>query len=333
MGELYVNGSLTAMTLELPWKDNIPGQSSIPEGIYGATLRYDKSRDGFFTIQLKGTGPRTGIQIHVGNRPDEISGCILLGMSAKYLQQEVGASKAAVAKLRSLFYGSDTPIATPDLEISVAISSTPRAIRFFPSENDKTFYWVFDAGYWNGIGGSGAIRYTEVVRDAKWIISKSEDGGAFNGRYVRWGTLGGTPFQVSKNLKDWTTLAPDELLVRDPRPTIMLWSALAAKGVFLKSVVDETTPASIQRAQRLHLLENDTGDDGGNQPGEGDGDGYGDEDGREDGVISYDFDDPSQPGYEGDEAITIDLDDSDTSDDYSDYGDDYGDDVSDGGGE
>lgn len=45
MGELYVNGDLIAMTLELPWKDNISGQSSIPEGVYGATLRYDKSRD------------------------------------------------------------------------------------------------------------------------------------------------------------------------------------------------------------------------------------------------------------------------------------------------
>ncbi len=98
MGELYVNGTLTAMTLELPWKDNQPGQSSIPEGVYGATLRYDKSRDGFFTIQLKGTGPRTGIQIHVGNRPDQITGCILLGQSAKYRQQEVGASSTAVSK-------------------------------------------------------------------------------------------------------------------------------------------------------------------------------------------------------------------------------------------
>lgn len=34
MGEMYVNGSLPAMTLELPWKDDFPDQSSIPEGTY-----------------------------------------------------------------------------------------------------------------------------------------------------------------------------------------------------------------------------------------------------------------------------------------------------------
>lgn len=318
LGEVYVNGKLTAMSLELPWRDNASGISSIPEGSYGAILRYDKSRDGFFTIQLNGTGPRSGIQIHVGNRPDEISGCILIGLSAKYDEERVGASREAIQLLKQTFYGAADPVSTPDVTISVVISSLPRTLQFYPSENDRTFSFVYDNGFWYGRGSdvSEPARYREVVRDAKWIISRSEEGGAFNGRYVRWGTLGGTPFQVSKDLKGWKTLAPDELLVRDPAPTFVIWAKLAARNVFLKDIVSFRHPkklaTKIAQSSDRRLFAYD--------------DGYGDEDGREDGRITYDFDDDSRDDYEGDEEITVDLDEPDEYDDRSDYGDDYRDD-------
>jgi hypothetical protein len=311
MGELYLNGQLIAMSLELPWNDNISNSSSIPEGSYGAILRYDKSRDGFFTIELTGTGPRTGIQIHVGNRPTDSVGCILLGLSAKFNEQLVGNSKGAISRLRNAFYGTDTPNSTPDVIISVTISSLPTTLRFFPSQSDRSFAFVYDNGYWNGVGDgiSEPARYKEVLRDTSWIISKSEDGGSFNGRYVRWGILGGKPFQVSNDLKGWKTLAPDELLTRDPKPLFTIWNKLARHGIFLKNILIDNQVKTVRSISES--LSNDRDD------------GHGDEDGQRNGVITYDFDDPSHPDYQGDEDASLDLDDHDTDDDYSEYDQDY----------
>lgn len=301
MGEFYINGTLLAMSLELPWKDNIEGISCIPEGKYSAILRYDKSRDGFFTIQLSGTGPRTGIQIHVGNKPAEIAGCILLGTSAKYKEEIVGDSKKAIALLKKAFYESENPILTPNKEISVSITSLPYALRFYPIKDDTSFYFVFNDGYWQGVNTTDAPapKYKEILRDTKWIISKSEDGGSFNGRFVRWGTLGNTAFQISKDLKDWKTLAPDELVIRDPKSNIEFWEVLKKNGINLIDLI---------LFQKYEILG---------------GDGYGDDDGERDGVITYDFDDPAQPDYEGPEEVTVDMNETDTRDDYSGYDDDY----------
>lgn len=310
MGECYINGKLTAMTLELPWKDNAGGISSIPEGTYKTLLRYDKARDGHFTIQLEGTGPRTGIQIHVGNKPDDITGCILLGLSAKYSDSTVGASVKAIKKLKSIFYGSEQPISCPDLEVTVNISSVPTSLRFYPSANDRSFFWVYDNGYWNGVGGTTPSKFKEVIRDCDWIISRSEDGGSFTGRYVRWGTLGGTPFQISKDLKNWTTLAPDELLVREPLPKAQLWSLLRARGGGVRALLEGRFVAT---TFGLTALADDDGDDDPAPP-----DPVTDrDDGVEDGVIHLDFDEPEFDGE------VISPDDPDTVDDYSDYEDDY----------
>lgn len=230
MGECYVNGILIGFTLELPWKENIILESNIPEGKYAAMLRYDKSRDGFFTVELIGTGPRTGIQIHVGNKPDDVSGCILLGTSAKYQEALVGGSTKAIAKLRSLFYGSTEPTICPDLEISVTISALISPIRFYPSTSERSFWWQYDAGYWYPTGGTSKARFKELVRNTEWIISQSETAGVLEKKYARWGLQGRTPFQVSDDLKNWVTLSADELLVREPRVSVGLWHQLAKAG-------------------------------------------------------------------------------------------------------
>ena len=313
MGELYVNGNITAMTLELPWRDNKQCYSSIPEGKYGAIIRYDKQRDDFFTIELTGTEPRSGIQIHVGNYPDNSIGCILVGLSAKFHLQEIGRSKEAIENLKKLFYGSDTPNSTPDISISVNIESIPHSLWFYPSMTGPSFHWIYDNGYWEGVGIENPARYKEVFRDLKWIISKSSEEGSFRGRYVRWGTLGNTPFQISKDLINWKTISPEELIKREPTPNILLWNTLFNRGVTLKNFIcnikSESKPNDLNyRPFNAH-----------------DGDGYGDEDGKEDGRVTYNFDDEDSPGYEGDEEVTIDLNDTDTRDDYSGYDDGFDD--------
>lgn len=315
MGECYINDELIAMTLELPWKDNQPMISSIPEGNYRAILRYDKSRDGFFTIQLLGTGPRTGIQIHVGNRPDDITGCILLGLKAKFIEKSVGDSLNAIKKLKTIFYGTENPVSCPDYEILINIRSLPLPLRFYASQTDKSFFWLFEDGYWISQGGQKTSKFKEVIRDTKWIISRTENSGVFNGGYVRWGILGNTPFQISKDLKNWTTIAHEEFLLRSPILSSAIWTILKENGGSLKTLMNSRF---LRSSQFIHPqgIEDDPRDYDTDPRDE-----YNDDDPSHelDGVIELDFTSDYGDGpYDGE---LISIDDPDSFDDYSDESD------------
>lgn len=309
MGEFYVDDELIAMSLELPWLDNQSNASSVPEGLYSAILRYDKSRDGFFTIELRGTGPRTGIQIHVGNKPDDITGCILIGLTAKYGEHSVGKSKLAIERLKEIFYESTDPIQSPDKTISVRISSAKQPIKYYASASDKSFYWYYEDGYWNGVGGTSPSRFLDYVRDAHWIIAKGLSGSSFEDRFVRWGTLGNTPFQTSKDLKSWTTIAPEETITRIPLSSNQVWEILKSKGgavklIFQSAGVDKNPALPVELEADIDPVTDA-------------------EDGAHDGVIHIDF---SEPEFDGD-VISID----DSGDTYDDYSGDDDSDYDDGG--
>src|SRR5579863_9325186 len=78
VGELSANGSFLCYTLELAWFWNMNFRSCVPPGKYPGFLRYDKP-DGW-RIQLKQVpGDRTGVQIHIGNYPRDVVGCVLVG--------------------------------------------------------------------------------------------------------------------------------------------------------------------------------------------------------------------------------------------------------------
>jgi hypothetical protein len=233
-GEMYVNGQLITLTLERPWLNNQQGKSSIPEGNYGAILRYDHEKYHNFTIQFTGTEPRSFIQIHIGNRPDQTEGCVLVGMKAKYQEKTIAESESALLALKKIFYNTEEPISCPDLEIRISVKSLPLPLRFYASQTDKSYSWVFEDAFWFSQGGETTTKYKEVLRDTKWIINRTENSGAFAGSYVRWGTLGNTAFQISSDLKNWAALAPDELLQRSPLVDTLLWSVLKENGGSLK---------------------------------------------------------------------------------------------------
>ena len=76
----YPYTNLHFHTLELPWRENEPRVSCIPEGIYICEMgRYNKG--GYDAYELKNVPDRTHIKIHKGNYPQDVLGCILLGMS------------------------------------------------------------------------------------------------------------------------------------------------------------------------------------------------------------------------------------------------------------
>ena len=77
-------GNFTCFTLELPWKDNRPDISCIPDGTYRVRLRTSPRHGRVY--HLTGVEQRTRILMHSGNLAGDVSkglrthanGCILL---------------------------------------------------------------------------------------------------------------------------------------------------------------------------------------------------------------------------------------------------------------
>jgi hypothetical protein len=74
-GELYANRSLQCYTIELPWKDNLPGVSCIPEGRYGLKKRYSPRFKHHLILQ--NVPGRSLVLVHPANDAlAELRGCI-----------------------------------------------------------------------------------------------------------------------------------------------------------------------------------------------------------------------------------------------------------------
>lgn len=69
-------------TIELPWRDNKPRVSCIPDGIYDFVREYSPNKDRI-VIEIKGIEGRSEIQIHAGTKTDHVKGCIGIGTSAQ----------------------------------------------------------------------------------------------------------------------------------------------------------------------------------------------------------------------------------------------------------
>jgi hypothetical protein len=81
IGGLQFDTGFQCLTLELPWRNNEPELSCIPEGVYKCAVR--KSRkwspvDGLL-YELTPVQGRTDILIHAGNTIADSLGCILVG--------------------------------------------------------------------------------------------------------------------------------------------------------------------------------------------------------------------------------------------------------------
>jgi hypothetical protein len=118
-GYLAVNGKVICHSLERPYGGNAPVISAIPVGRYKDMLRYDHAKR--WRIELIGVPGRDFIQIHTGNTPANTEGCILVGTGLGADMCSVTGSKAAHDALRTAFYGSASPAATPDKNIVVSV--------------------------------------------------------------------------------------------------------------------------------------------------------------------------------------------------------------------
>lgn len=101
-GKLYTNGSFQCYTIELPWEDNLPQRSCIPEGRYELKKRYSTRFGQHLLVEnVKG---RELILLHPANDAlKELRGCIapvsiLTGPGRGIL------SRNAFAKIISMVY-------------------------------------------------------------------------------------------------------------------------------------------------------------------------------------------------------------------------------------
>jgi hypothetical protein len=196
-GELFVNGNFICHTLELPWNSNKSFISSIPSGEYSAFLRYDK--DDKWRLQLEDVPNRTGIQIHIGNYPSQIEGCVLIGNEVinKNNQLGAGTSGSAYKTLKKLFYGSSNPNSTPDVKIKVKIEYNLGRTKLIGPDGGFNNEYTKD-GIW--FDSTNNINVTEYKRDLKYIYIK---GSGFFNAYYRYPLFGGQMESKLKKTDSW----------------------------------------------------------------------------------------------------------------------------------
>lgn len=90
-------GSFKFWTLEPKNDKNIKGKSRIKPGVYNAWV--DQSEQLGKVIRLENKYNRTNILIHIGNYPDQTTGCILPGMSRAENKEAVWRSEEALKNI------------------------------------------------------------------------------------------------------------------------------------------------------------------------------------------------------------------------------------------
>jgi hypothetical protein len=104
LGAMFDGEERVVETLELPWRDNKRGISCVPEGTYECKLAFSPSRK-YDVYWLQDVPGRQDVQIHIGNFPKDIRGCILLGTARG--KNSVNSSKAAFNKFMARMSGKD----------------------------------------------------------------------------------------------------------------------------------------------------------------------------------------------------------------------------------
>jgi Family of unknown function (DUF5675) len=107
-------GDQFAYTLELPWRDNLPGVSCIPTGTYPVVIAWS-NRFQKLMPRLIGVPGRDGILIHSGNTRADTEGCILLG-------KERTTSGVSYSRLAFGAFFSWLGVALRDGDVNVEIS-------------------------------------------------------------------------------------------------------------------------------------------------------------------------------------------------------------------
>lgn len=88
LGVMLVDGRPFFTTLELPWKNNQNDISCVPAGTYKCVRTFSNhfKKDVFMLQNVPG---RSAVEIHVGNKVEDIRGCIAIGMQYSLAAYEI----------------------------------------------------------------------------------------------------------------------------------------------------------------------------------------------------------------------------------------------------
>jgi len=104
LGHIFHEKRYICDTLELPWIENKPFISCIPEGKYALVYRKGdafKVKEGYLLEDVK---DRQGILIHVANSVNQLEGCIGVGVKSSFMLYN---SRDTFLKLVSIIGKSD----------------------------------------------------------------------------------------------------------------------------------------------------------------------------------------------------------------------------------
>ena len=112
----------SCLTFELPWRNNLPNISCIPEGSYRLTWRSSRKKPAY---HIRNVPNRSYILIHSGNFAGDaakgfkthVQGCVLLGQRMCKLggQRAVLVSRNTVRRFNRLLKGKEARIIIKDL--------------------------------------------------------------------------------------------------------------------------------------------------------------------------------------------------------------------------
>jgi hypothetical protein len=129
-GYVAINGATVAYTLELPYRNNQSFVSSIPAGKYDATIKFEGgsgpyTNEGYRIALLNVPGGRSGVQIHIGNYPTQIEGCILVGTKVHPDTCALEDSRGAYQKLKKAIQDqAESDASAEEKKITVTIQNT-----------------------------------------------------------------------------------------------------------------------------------------------------------------------------------------------------------------
>lgn len=101
LGRVRVNGETHSHSLELPWKNNMPGISCIPPGVYELEF-FDSPKFKRPILRLKNVPGREAIEIHPANHVAELRGCIALGIRMMVNPEYLIESRRSVDSLAAI---------------------------------------------------------------------------------------------------------------------------------------------------------------------------------------------------------------------------------------
>lgn len=119
-GQLVTDSGFECWTGELPWRENEPNRSCIPEGVYTCTWRMS-SKHGM-CYHMENVVGRTGVEIHAANfvgDPEvgfkcELLGCIAPGQDLGFI-----GNQFAVFKSHEALIALETDLAKLPFELTI----------------------------------------------------------------------------------------------------------------------------------------------------------------------------------------------------------------------